>query len=379
VRRTILLAAMVAMPTVAGAQSSQFGIRGLGIPTRPISARAAATGGSFALFEAESGTNPAAITGAPALQATFNVLPNTRTSTNPAGEGSANTVRFPYTAIMNRIKNSNVYISAGVGTYADRDYSVTSTDTVILDGEPVGYDDQLTSKGGVADIRLAAGYRPSPKWAVGLGVHFITGSSRMELRRDFTDSTLSGIFQRSEISYDAIGISAGSVFRLTPKLLLAGTFRVDGTADVDRDSIDAFKVDLPWSVSAGAQYTLSRRGTLAVTGEYTSWSVANDDLLAVGGIGAADTWRLSAGAELVTSSATPAKFPLRLGVRAGSLPFPLTPDVQATEFGASAGTGLRVAKGRGSLDLSLERVWRSDDADFSETAWIFGFTVTVRP
>jgi hypothetical protein len=40
---------------------------------------------------------------------------------------------------------------------------------------------------------------------------------------------------------------------------------------------------------------------------------------------------------------------------------------------------LRIAKGRGSLDLSLERVWRSDDADFSETAWIFGFTVTVRP
>jgi hypothetical protein len=379
VRRTILLAALLAVPVVAGAQSSQFGIRGLGIPTRPISARAAGTGGSFALFEAESGTNPAAITGAPALQATFNVLPNTRTSSNPAGEGSARTVRFPYVAIMNRIKNTNIYISAGAGTYTDRDYSVTSSDTTIIDGQPVGYDDKLTSKGGVADIRLAAGYRPSAKWAVGLGLHFITGSSRMELRRDFSDSTLSEVFQRSEISYDAIGISAGSLYRLTPKLLLAGMFRVDGRADVDQDSSDAFKVDLPWSVTAGAQYTLSRRATLAVMGEYTSWSVAHDDLLAVGGVGAEDTWRAAAGAELVTSEATPTKFPLRLGVRAGTLPFPLAPGVQATEFGASAGTGLRIAKGRGSLDVSLERVWRSDDADFSESAWLLGFAVTVRP
>ena len=378
-RRTILLAAMVAIPTLAAAQSSQFGIRGLGIPTRPISARAAATGGSFALFEAESGTNPAAITGAQSLQATFNALPNTRTSTNPGGEGSANTVRFPYAAIMNRIKNTNVFISAGVGTFADRDYSVTTSDTVVVDGEPVGYDDKLTSKGGVADIRLAAGYRPSAKWAVGFGFHFITGSSRMELRRNFSDSTFSALSQRSEISYNAIGVSAGSVYRLTPKLLLAGTFRVNGQADVDRDSTNAFKVALPWSVSVGAQYALSRRATFAVLGEFTGWSASNDDLLAVGGVGAEDTWRAAAGAELVTSESAPAKFPLRLGVRAGSLPFLLSPGVQPTEVGVSTGTGLRIAKGRGSLDLSLERVWRSDDADFSETAWILGIAVTVRP
>lgn len=378
-RRTILVAAMVAMPTLAASQSSQFGIRGLGIPTRPISARAAATGGSFALFEAESGVNPAAITGAQSLQATFNVLPNTRTSTNPGGEGSANTVRFPYTAIVNRIKNTNVYISAGVGTYADRDYSISTSDTTVINGEPVGYDDKLTSKGGVADIRLAAGYRPSPIWAMGLGLHFITGSSRMELRRDFSDSTFSAVSQRSEISYNAIGISVGTVYRRTPKLLLAGTLRVNGQADVDRDSIDAFKVDLPWSVSVGAQYTLSRRATLAVLGEFDGWSAANDDLVAVGGVGAEDTWRAAAGAEVVTSESTPTKFPLRLGVRAGSLPFPLSPGVQASEFGVSTGTGLRIAKGRGSLDLSLERVWRSDDADFSETAWILGVAVTVRP
>ena len=60
-RRLLLLSALILAPAGAAAQSSQFGVRGLGMPGRPLTARAFATGGAFGLFEGESGLNPAAL------------------------------------------------------------------------------------------------------------------------------------------------------------------------------------------------------------------------------------------------------------------------------------------------------------------------------
>ena len=57
----LLLAA--AAPNTAAAQASQFGVRGLGLPGRALSARSLATGGGFGLFDGESSLNPAALAG----------------------------------------------------------------------------------------------------------------------------------------------------------------------------------------------------------------------------------------------------------------------------------------------------------------------------
>ena len=66
---TAIFGMLIAAP-LAG-QSSQFGVRGLGIPLRPISVRATGTGGGFSLFDAESALNPASIGQVVFLNASF--------------------------------------------------------------------------------------------------------------------------------------------------------------------------------------------------------------------------------------------------------------------------------------------------------------------
>ena len=84
-RRLVLFTLLALWPASAAAQGSQFGIRGLGAPGRPLSTRAAGSAGAFALFDAESGLNPAALGGLAAMTATFNGTQSFRRVENPAG------------------------------------------------------------------------------------------------------------------------------------------------------------------------------------------------------------------------------------------------------------------------------------------------------
>jgi hypothetical protein len=61
------------------------------------------------------------------------------------------------------------------------------------------------------------------------------------------------------------------------------------------------------------------------------------------------------------------------------LPFPLAVGSDAKEYGVSAGSGYSFAGDRAALDLSVERVWRTQDAQFNERAWIVTLGVTIRP
>ena len=70
------------------AQSSQFGVRGLGLPLRPHSVRAVGTGGAFGMFDSESSFNPASIGQIPFTSATFQTIQSWRRSESPAGSAS---------------------------------------------------------------------------------------------------------------------------------------------------------------------------------------------------------------------------------------------------------------------------------------------------
>ena len=109
-----------------------------------------------------------------------------------------------------------------------------------------------------------------------------------------------------------------------------------------------------------------------------TWSGANSDLLAQGGIGSDNTSRSrSAPSTRRTPSGLPADRS-GWGCRYGTLPFLLEPAVQPSEFGVSAGTGIRFAQERAGVDLGLEHVWRSAGA-FSERVVPADLGVTVRP
>jgi hypothetical protein len=380
VRRVLLvLALLCGVPGAGVAQSSIFGVRGLGIPQDPVSTRAAGTGGSLALLDGLSGTNPAAITSIVGLTASFNLFENGRTSTTPGGTGTASDGGFPFVTVVNRVKNSPLYFSGSFGSYTDRDFGIVTSGTAQVNGLPVDFRDSLESRGGTSDIRLAVGYRNGEKFALGLGLHFLTGSNRLTLGRTFSDSMIAAVRQRSELAFNAVGLSVGAVFHPTEALLLAGVVRRDGTMNVDRDSAQAFTVSLPWSFAGGAQYRFGEHGLLNAQLEYTTWSDASADLQAAGGVGAENTLRASVGGELTTHRQQPGNLPLRLGVRTAQLPFGFALGQQPTEYAVAAGSGIRFAKGRAVADAALERVWRNADGGFSETAWVFSLGFVLKP
>lgn len=363
----------------AAAQSSIFDARALGIPQPPISARAVGMAGSGSMLDGMSGTNPAAITSVIGLTAGFNFFQDWRSSTSPGGTGSASDAGLPLVTIVNRIKETPYYFSGSFGSYTDRDFGFVTTGSTTAAGVPVEYRDSLESRGGTSDFRLAFGYRNGKTVALGFGFHFITGSNRFYLNRTFSDTVFTPVRQRSELAYNAIGFSLGAVYHPIEPLLLTGVIRHDGQMNVDRDSLQAYKFELPWTLAGGAQYQLGRRGTLNAEVAYSTWADANEELLANGGAGADNTFSASLGAELATSLQQPGKWPLRVGVRTRQLPFPLAPGQQPTEFSVAAGTGGRFAKGHAALDVAMQRIWRKADGGFSEDAWVLTLGLTLKP
>lgn len=373
----LLLGAVQAQQS--SAQSSVFGTRGLGIPQAPLSVRATGMAGSLGLLDGLSGLNPAALTSVQGLTAGINFYQNWRSSTTPGGTGSASDPGMPYVTVVNRVKESKFYAAGSFGTFTDRDFGFVTVDTTPVGGVPVEVTDSLKSTGGTTDIRLAVGYRPGRTLSVGLGFQFLTGSNRLTLRRSFSDTLFSQVQQRSELEFDAIGLTAGIVYHPSEGFLLAGTVSHDGNLSVDRDSLPAWDLPMPWAFQGAAQVRLGRKGIVDASIAYATWGVADEDLLALGGTGAYNTMQAALGAELVTHGATPGKLPVRVGVRTGQLPFPLVPGEQPTETAVSAGTGVRFAKGRAAADLALQRVWRDSGGGFSETAWILSLGLVLKP
>lgn len=363
----------------AVAQSSVFDVRALGIPQPPLSARAVGTAGSISLVDGLSGTNPAALTSVVGLTIGFNLYQNWRSTTTPGGSANGSDAGMPFITVVNRVGETPWFISGSFGTYSNRDFGFVTTDSTPVNGQPVGYVDSLESRGGTSDFRVAVAYRKDKTLSLGFGFHFVTGSNRFRLARIFDDSLFAPVRQRSELAYNAIGLSLGAVFHPVEPLLLSAVVRRDGNMNVDRDSLKAYDYPLPWTFAGGVQYQLSGRGTVSAEASYTNWAVANDELQANGGIGSESAFSASLGAELYTSRLQPGKLPLRLGIRTRTLPFPLVEGQQPSEFSVAAGTGARFAKGHGAADLALQRLWRKDDTGFSEDAWVLTIGLTLKP
>lgn len=376
--RLILIACVFLLPAPLLAQASQFGVRGLGLPGQGISARSMGTAGGFALFDTESSLNPAAIGQVPQLTAVLTVLQDYRTAENPAGEASGRDTRFPLVMVAGPARGTPFAFGVGYANYVVRDFSLATTETLNLRGEPVEVFDTLSSRGGIGDLRFAASYRAGQSTVIGAAVHVLTGVNRLTFDRSFSDESYEPIEQSSELSYGGTGISAGVLHQPTPRLAVTAFGRMDTRARVELDSAAAYDVDLPASFGAGVRWRAQSRLEVAVHGIFTQWSAANDDLLAQGGTGADNTFDLAGGAQYATSTEQASRWPIRTGVRYRTLPFPIVPGEQPGEVTVALGTGRRFAADRGGFDLALQRVWRSA-GDYSETAWLLGLSVTVRP
>jgi len=375
----LILGALI--PVHAAAQSSQFGIRGLGYPNLPYSSRARAMGGSSGLFDPESGLNPASLAYLTEMTAGFSLINDRRTVESPAGTGNVRNMRFPLFTIAGPLRNRPLGFGISVSTFLARDFSSTFRDTIDIRGVPTETVDTLTSTGGISDLRATLVWRVDPRTAVGGAVHAFSGVERISRVRYFQDTGYVSIQESSEVSADGVGFDIGFIKRLSTRLSLAGVLRSDGHLSPRRDSLTAtqFPVDLPVSVAVGAQWRPGLRLLLAGQARWQGWGSSAADLKAVGGTGANNTWELGFGGELIRHLDRPARFPVRFGVRHLTLPFPLLSGGRPSETSAALGTGMTFKEGMGGIDASLERVWRAEGSDFSERSWLFSLTATLRP
>jgi hypothetical protein len=366
------------MPGSVAAQSSQFGVRGLGFPGRGLAVRANGTSGAFGLFDPESSQNPAALGAMPTLTSVFTVTQGFRRVENPAGTASLRDTRFPQLSIAGPIRQSGVALGISYSNYTDRDFTSATADTIDLRGVPVGVSDSLSSRGGLSDLRLAGSYHIRDRWIFGGGFHVITGTNRLESRRTFSDPAYLPTRQVAEISYAGVGVSAGLIRQFGPRFGIAAVARSDGHVAIDRDSTRIGTVDLPYTFGLGLRWQPVPQLDLGAQTMVRTWSGANSDLLDQGGIGAQNTYEVAAGLEYTSDLKRPFRRPIRLGARYATLPFPLVPGEQGHEFGISAGSGMRFAQNRAGIDLALQHVWRSEGS-YSERGFIVSLGISVRP
>lgn len=377
-RRILCVLVLGALPVSLAAQSSEFGILGLGNQYRGASVSALGTGGSFATFDGTSSLNPASLSSLSSLTATFTTLTEWRSWKSPTGDASLRDSRFPSFLVAGPVRRAHLVIGAGFTSYADRDYDSFRRDTVTLGGQPVEVFDSVGSTGGISDLRGVIAWRPSSNWVFGASLHVLPGSNRVTVRRTFSDTSYRGILYRSELSYNGFGATLGVIRRLGANVLVGVSVRSDGKAKQQIDSLQTTLVDLPYTFSAGVMLRPSSRLQIGMQGVYRTWSGANSDLLRLGGTGSRNSLDLSTGFELRTNKSAD-QTPIRFGVHYAQLPFAIIPGQFPDEFGLSGGTGLRFAKGRGALEFSLDEVWRSDGTGRKERATILSFQVMLRP
>jgi hypothetical protein len=378
VRRALVVFVLAIAPSAAGAQSSQFGARGLGFPGRALAVPAIGTGGAFGLFDPESSQNPAALASVLNFTSVFTITQGFRKVENPAGTASVRDTRFPQLMVVGPVHRFPVAVGFSFSNYTTRDFSLATSETIDLRGVPVNVSDTFSSRGGLNDFRIAGAYRLGTQWSVGAGFHIISGSNRLTSTRVFDDPQYLSSRQKSELSFAGVGISVGVTRQLGPNFAISAVARSDGHVNMDRDSARVGTIDLPYTLGLGMRWRPAP--TLNVAGQtlVRTWSAANSDLLAMGGSGSQNTVEAAVGAEYTSDPKRPYRRPLRLGFRYATMPFSLLPGQHARELGVSAGSGVRFAQQRAGVDLALEHVWRSEGA-YSENGFILSLGISVRP
>lgn len=363
----------VGVPDLA-AQNSVYGIRGLGFPSRSVSVPGRALGGGTAAFDFASPINPAAVAGFQQVVAlAMSSTDFRRYSIDTVAVTGRHATRFPLVLVGGRAGHLPIGYAVSFTSYTERSYDITLTDTISLRNQPVQVTDHMISRGGTTDLRFALGWQAGSRLRVGAALHVISGSAKLALRREFSDSAYRPFIRTNDERADGMGISAGLVWTPDDRVAIGLAGRTDTRANLKVDSVPSGAIDLPVSLVAGVQLVPHRAVRWSTTATWRSWSQAQGGLVAH----AFDTWEVGSGIELGGPESGASRIPLRLGVRYATLAFSPT-DQQPHELEFALGSGIVFADRRGVIDLALERVLR-DGAGASERAWQLSVMMTVRP
>jgi hypothetical protein len=384
--RVIAVFSLLLIAAPLAAQGTLSG-QGYGYPPGGLGTRTQGTGGALAEFDEETPLNPAALMrwGQPGLH--FQYDPEYRRVTAAGAEGVRTVVgRFPVIVAAIPV-GSRASLALSMSTLLDRTYETTNTARRLIGAESLYVTERLRANGGMNDIRLGGAFGFTKWLNVGVAVHAITGQNQViqSASVQSTDPALGdstgGRFAAYDVSLGFRGsaLSAGADLHPTRSLSIGLSGRLGGPlrtlrADTAGKDSTITRAHVPDKWGVGLRYTGIAGTVLAANVDWDGWSsmqslgeraVARDGYTyAVGGE--------TRGPRFVGNIVT-----LRAGARLRTLPY-LAAGQDVKERTLAAGFGIPFAYERATMNFSAQNAVRTAGAS-RETAWTFGFGLTVRP
>lgn len=350
-----------------------LGNQGFGYPTGQLSAAALGAGGSTGELDPSSPINPAAIASNGRYSVMLQYEPEFRTTTVD-GITSANTIlRFPNFLATGRYGRFTV--AASVSTFLDRTWVNSYADSLFIGGAWEQSQMRTASNGAINDSRVALAYVVNPRVRVGLALHGFSGENRIVFSRSFPDSSgLGALAQSNAISYGGRAFSGGLVADVREGLTLATSFRVGGEIDAELNGGVVGKATIPTRFGASASWLALPGATVTARYDHTKWN----DLRGLGSaVSLFDATELGLGMDIIGPRIAGTSMLVRIGARDRTLPFGSNGD-RVSERAFSFGAGLPMARGRGQIDIALQRAAR-EAGPTTERSWFLSVGVGIRP
>lgn len=373
----LIAGAVFALPLIRAEAQGTLSSQGFGYPPGQMSTRALATGGGMAEFDADSPLNPAAIalSGDPRMFLQYE--PEFRKLTNGGTASSTMTARFPVFSASIPI-GANGSIGISTSTLLDRTSSTSITRETDVGGTLSTVTEVTRLQGAINDLRFAAGWGPSAKFQLGLGVHAFTGQNRTSFSQTFPDSLrFSTISQTATLGFRGYAGSAGVLFRPSRNIGVALSGR-KGFSIEARDADSAVsEANVPDRIGFAVAYEGIRGSSISAHVSRDMWSSLND----LSSAEAVDSWEGAVGLESLGPRLIQRQTVLRLGARYRTLPF-LAGGSEVSELSFAGGVGTQFFRNRAAFDVTLERAGRKakdSDVGAKERSYILSFGLRVHP
>ncbi len=373
-RRVLLVLALAAGASLdAGAQGA-LAVQGFGYPTGQLSAASLGLGGANAEIDPASPINPANL-GRPTRYSIYlQYEPEFRRTTIGGSSSNTTTIRFPGFLMSGAI--GRFTLGASFSTLLDRTWSNVYTDTIVIDGTPQSSTLIAGSDGAMNDARFASSFWINPRLQVGLGVHAISGENRVQFGRFFADSSgLGDVSQSSVINFSGRAFSLGVIGAPLSNLLLGASARIGGAVTAEQADEPLSEAKVPSRFGVTAAWFGIPNTTIAARLERTEWTAL--DGLSTSATTLFDATELGLGVDVVGPRIGQAFSTARVGFRDRTLPYGVNGE-QVSERSLSGGLAIPLARGRGNIDLALQRATRKA-AGATERAWFLSIGLGIRP